>query len=135
MAPAFLEVARESYRDAPPEETGAAFAKWLGSVTALAGIVEDVGDAPLETLELLASHAQECLDEMGKKRSQGLSDAPVEQGSELTQLLERTRRRIRRAQASGHGLEPVTGGARRRAEVVASAIGQVLRWLFRSLRR
>ena len=135
MAPGFLKVARRFYLDArTPRERVDAFQKWLGSVSALGGIVELVGvaEVPRETRRLFESHAHECLDEMSRL---DLPTPVVAEANQLAQLLERTGRRSPPKEPERPALEPVTSGARRLPEVVASAIGQVLRWLFRSLRR
>jgi hypothetical protein len=145
MAPGFLDVARGFYQSAlrasgRSTETLAVFQKWLGSVTALCGIVEDVEkvrdvEVPPKVLDLLDSHVHECLRELSEMRGQALPPELVKEATQLTRFLERTQRRDRWAEAWSQAREPVTSRARRLAEVVASAIGQVLRWLVRSLRR
>ncbi len=126
MAPGFLEVAKEFYQRAPPNERVAAFEKWLGAVGGLAGIVEDVRDVSPETRHLLESHAQECLNQMSRL---DLPAPLVDQANHLRQLLERTSRP--RTDLWSRAREPVTSGARRLAEVVANAVFKVMRWFGR----
>ena len=125
MAPGFLEVAKESYRHARSEQRVPAFEKWLGSVWALAGIVEEVRKVPQETRQLLESHLEECLEEMNQMEARGLSDSAFEEADQLRKLLERTRRRRGQVEAWSHALG---SGPVRLVGAVSGAILQVVRW-------
>jgi hypothetical protein len=135
MAPGFLKVAKRFYvRARTPQERVDAFQKWLGSVRALGGILQlaEVAEVPPETRTLFESHAQECLAEMSRLE---LPDELVVEVNQLRELLERKGRSGPPKQAEHAAFELVTSGARRLAEVVASALLRVIRRVSRVVRR